>query len=319
MYILTIPQHFANLRKLSSTVEEYLSQQMYIADFGNDEYNERDILAQCYEIAEMDLNGYGVYLDWQYKGDFYRSGYVQLLLEFIISLRTLITNDNQDTIIAALNESDNTIKDLFAVFEHDKHFQPLNYLIDHCYSTDTFDQYIQSILHSLEDDSAIYDPDIDREVKYIEKTRELRAYATKYTNIILSNMQKPYEQPVIDKLLKEYDLDKINPSQIKIYSRIDLDEVPEGLKEFKERQMLIHHERSKHHIEYWIDPNKSPRPLLTYENMVLLVAHHAEPGTTKPEFSDSIEHMIDMGRTIFTEQQIALIRQMAQIVLENME
>ena len=319
MYILTIPQHFANLRKLSSTIEEYLSQELYIADFGNDDYNEGDVLAQCYEIAEIDLNGYGVYVDWQYKGDFYRSGYVQLLLEFVIALRTLITNSNQEAIIAALDESDNTIQDIFAVFDKDHHFHYLSYMIDQCYTTPVFDTYIRSILDNLEDDSAIYDPDIAREVKYIEKTRELREYATKYTNIILSGMQQPYDQAVIDKLLREYDTDKINPSQIKIYSKIDLGDVPEGLKEFKERQMLIHHERSKHHIEYWIDPNKSPRPLLTYENLVLLAAHHAEPDTTKPEYSESIENMITMGRTVLTEQQIELIRRMASIVLENME
>ena len=265
------------------------------------------------------MNGYGVYVDWQYKGDFYRSGYVQLLLEFVIALRTLITNSNQEAIISALDESDNPIQDIFAVFDKDHHFHYLSYMIDQCYSTSVFDTYIRSILDNLEDDSAIYDPDIAREVKYIEKTRELREYATKYTNIILSGMQQPYDQAVIDKLLREYDTDKINPAQIKIYSKIDLGDVPEGLKEFKERQMLIHHERSKHHIEYWIDPKKSPRPLPTYENLVLLAAHHAEPGTDKSEYAESIENMITMGRTVLTDQQIELIRRMASIVLENME
>lgn len=323
MYTLTLPQHFVNLREVSDAVEDYISRQTYILEYGPDDYTAGSILSTCYEIIYEELNEYGIVVDTDWRNDWFTCGYIYLLRKFVDDLPQLI-RPVKDDIENYLNSSEITdeLNDIYEIVQPSGDFKELPYILSSTYTTDNkFLEYVKSIIANLNDETVpVKIPNIEQAKEYIIKTGKLRELATKYSRILINNLTDlTIDVNVVNKMLRDYDVDKISPELISIYSKVDTDEVPEYLSDLKDKYMQEHHERAPHHIEYYTDPKKSPLPLVTVEALILMVAHHVEIGTTKAEFAEAVEDMIVKGRSVLREDKISLIRRMKDIILLNME
>lgn len=323
MYTLTIPQHFVNLREISDAVEDYISRQTYVLEYGQDDYTADNILNTCYEIIYEELNEYGLVVDTDWRNDRFTCGYIYLLRKFIDDLPNLIRPVKSD-IENYLNssETEDELNDIYEYIQPTGDYKELPYILSSTYVTDNkFLDYVKSIIANLNDElTPVKIPSIDKAKEYIVKTGKLRELATKYSRILISNLPElTVDTNIVDKMLRDYDTDKISPDLISIYSKVDTDNVPEYLSDLKDKYMQEHHERAAHHIEYYTDPKKSPLPLITTEALILMVAHHVEIDTTKSEFAESVEDMIAKGRSVLRDDHISLIRKMKDIILLNME
>jgi hypothetical protein len=316
MYLLTIPQHFAHLRDISDTVENYISNELYIADFGPDNYTEKDILGQCYEIIIDELKDYGITTDLDYKGDYYLCGYLCLLREFVEKLPDLITKHLAEKLSSIIEESDNLLSSMIALFDHTE-YKELTYISDNIYYDDEFVTYVKQLTESIQSEEATnYINPSDKSVQqYIEKIRVLRELAAKFSKRIVAFMPDNVDVTYLNKLIRDYDMDKISLDAISAYSKIDREEVPEYLRSMHERLMDEHHKRSLHHIEYWVSRNLSP----SVTDLVILTAHHVEPGKTKSDVHNAVEEMITKGRSVLSDEQIDTIRKMRDVCLDGMQ
>lgn len=322
MYSLSLQEHFQNVREISDTVNEYLATEQYILDFGPDDFTPKNILFNCYDILLSDLKSIGITVGFPYGGDLLMCGYIYLIRKYIEDIPQLLTPELADRLETILTDTESPI-DMFETirkvinsdkFEHTE----LDYISSEIYASDTFVSFMKEQLRTYKEQKEyIFSFDIARSSAYLEKTRKLRELARKYTYIIVNNLKMNLNTGILEKLLRDYDLDKISPRTIHIYALVDTEEVPPSIYNLAKQKMQEHHERSHHHIEYWIDPKKNPRPIPLTENLVLMVAHHVEIDTTRDEFDEAVENMIEKGRSIFNEQMISLIDKMKNIVLEN--
>lgn len=324
MYILTLPEHFQKLKDISEDVANYIDTEAYIADFGPDDYTPKELLVNCYDVIVGELEDRGITTDLQYEGDLFLCGYLYLVRKYLDDIRHMLTEDICDRLETCLSDVEpdiNFFKTVYEIINSDTYeHKEIIYIIDSLYTDEKFKEFIKSeieIFRTAKQDNYTYD--LEKASAYLAKTRKLRELANKYSYVIINTLHLDVNMAVINKLLRDYDMDKISPSTIGIYSVVDTEQVPPGLTEYAKQQMQIHHERSLHHIEYWIDPKKNPKPVPTVENLVLLVAHHVEIDTTPKEFDEAVENMIEKGRSIFNQSQINLIEQMKQAVLPVME
>lgn len=324
MYSLTLLEHFQKLKNISETIAEYIDTESYIADFGPDDYTAKGILVNCYDVIVSELKDIGITTDLQWEGDLFLCGYIYLVKKYITEISSMLTEDLCNRLESCLDDTEpeiNFFKVVYQIINSDKYeHKEIEYIIDSLYTDDAFKTYIKEEIASfreLKQDN--YQYDIEKVSAYLEKIRKLRELANKYTFVIINSLHLDVNLPVIQKLLRDYDMDKIAPNTISIYSVIDIDAVSPDMYSYAKQQMQIHHEHSPHHIEYWIDPKKNPRPILTLENLILLVAHHVEINTTSDEFKEEVENMIEKGRSIFTQHQIDLIEQMKSVVITAME
>jgi hypothetical protein len=313
MIMLSIPQQIVYLRDLSDTVDTYIAKEIYKQDFNERDFTEKDILSQCYSIVVDELNDYGINLiSDTYLKDFYLTNFIYYFVKFIKELPTVISTDTVDNFDSIIENSPNILEDILDNYATDK---DLKSVVSEFNYNDTFDQYCKAIVTSKTTDLPFtFDPDVTRQMSYLTKIRYLRELATKYTNLIISSLNLTVDNSIISKILKDYDTDKITSDNLPIYSKIDTKEVPEGLKAYNEKMMLKHHLNSVHHIEYYLDPNKNPRPVLTTEALIVLVAHHVEEDTTVDEFVTSVATMVAKAETILLPSQKQLIDEMTGVV-----
>lgn len=335
MHRMQILEQFEDLRMISENVTDYLSRELFKDTFGaSSDYTVNDVLRECYAIILQELVDFGIsftLLDDDLLEDWYTCKHIFYVRKFvdITSLKLILSNPEDIDKIESLLESDEVDTDFFGsmfdiLYETRQNvyeFQVMEYIVPFVMSNDQFKAHVKAIIQNLRDiDAPVIIPDVDRAKKYIEKTMQLREYARNAVDKIISNvsvLSGNLDMKKIEKLLRDYDMDKIAADQIKIYSVVDLGEINESMEKYQAAMMQIHHERSPHHIEYWIAPWKIPVPIPTTENLVLLVAHHMEPDTTAPEFWDEIREMLNKGIAVFTSEQVDLINQMALAIFPN--
>lgn len=331
---LTIENQFDNLRTISTTVSEYLQSEIFKDDYGAyGDFTVNDVLQQCYTIILQELSEYGITLDTDYEdllGDWYTANHIYLLRKWIDSSCQLeLLKSNPDDVsyladICADNEhTPDEIYESWCTYYAEHHPQEdtaaITYVTHWVRADQRLVQHLKALLQSLEDASTpVVIPDIQRAQRYIEKVQLARVYVEQMVSLIYQALpDEIFDTNLVRKLIREYDLDKISPDTIKIYSTIDLDDVPVFLIPYKNEQLLIHHRRSPHHVEYWCDPAKDPQPVPTKENILLMVCHHMEPGTTPEEFKQAIDNMIDAGHAVFTPEHLSYINQYANILLKQ--
>ena len=323
MYVPSIPEQFVNLRSISDTVDDYLSRESYIEAFGPDDYDIPTLLNVCYELIYGDICDYGVTLSIEWRDDGFTRSYLYLILKFIADLPGLIrpVKDSVETYLNSSSADDNEFVDLYEIIHPtDVELSELPYILDYVCTDNTFIEYVKSVVEHLNDETKpVKIASVDRAKAYIAKTGKLRDLIRKYTKIITDNLAIDYDRELLAKYIRDYDIDKISPNNINIFSVIDLtDEVPLAFRELKEKYLHEHHARSIHHIDYFTDPAKVPSPLVTNEALIIMTAHHVEIGTTKEEFADAVEDMISQGRSVLSAGKIELIRKMKDIILANM-
>ena len=331
MYRLSITEQFEDLRSISDNVTDYLARELFKDTFGAfGDYTVNDILHECYSIILQELTDFGIFFmrdDDELLNDWYTAKNLFYVRKFAdtYTLRRLLSNEEDRSKVSSMLESDEGVENLFVnmyeyLAETRKEVFELQVLFDFlpfvC-SNDAFAKHVKCIIESLQQtDPTIYVPDVDRAKQYIEKTMLLRKYATHAVEKIITGMslEGKINKKLVDKLLRDYDTDKIAVDQIKIYSVVDLGEINESMQRYKEVMMQKHHERSPHHIEYWI----KIRPIEpTIENCILLVAHHYEPETKGSDFWNAINHMLQQGIEVFSPEQADFIKQAASCIHPN--
>lgn len=318
MFVLTIPQQFAYLREISDTVDLYISDELYKQDF-NIEHTESSILVQCYSIIVEELKSYGIhYIDLPYNGDFVLSTHIYLLYKFIKDLPNIITKDNVEYIKSIVeNEQEDFITELvnqvnLAQYNH------LRYISDNVYTNDTFRNYMSSIISSVENDTTYVDDTyINEQRDYLYQVQYLRETAAKYAAVLTNAYPDKVDNIYLSKLLRDYDKDKISADNLPIYARVDHPDITEVLKPIKDKYLLKHHLFSSHHIEYWLDSTKNPRPLPNFTDILMLVVSRAEPRISREQFTEDVSVLMSKAEVIFSKEYITLMSDMRDIILAN--
>lgn len=338
---LSIEEQFQDLSEVSEVVSSYLQEHMFKYEFPDEaDYSQQDLLMSCYELLFSELRDYGVRLVADVEevlADLYLCKHFYYL-KYILQPQELIRRitqfkDIQDELEDIVN-NDESKEDVFihqqvldTIFKYDKgsiYYQYLIYIENEYTVNYRFLNYIKNVLKLIkEGDLSAAISNTDRAQRYINKINGLRTYAKQAVQKILDNLQESdIDLAKINKMLDDYDLDKINPDRLKIYSLIDLDkDIPTSLAKYKEAMMLEHHQRAAHHIEYYYDPHKIPKPIITNENIILIVAHHNEPDTTPTSFWEEMEETLKLAKEhdLFTTDQIALYNHLGNILYPTIQ
>ena len=338
---LNIEEQFQDLSEVSETVQTYLQNEVFKYEYPDEaDYSQKDLLMSCYELLLSELRDYGVRLVAdvdEILSDLYLCKHFYYL-KYILQPQELVRRitqfkDIQDE-LEDIVSNDESKEDVFihqqvldTIFKYDKNsifYQYLLYIENEYIVNYRFLNYIKNVLNLIkEGDLSAAISNTDRAQRYINKINGLRTYAKQAVQKILDNIDNHnINLQKINKYLQDYDLDKINPDRLKIYSLVDLDkEIPKSLKAYKEAMMLQHHQRAAHHIEYYYDPNKIPKPQVDIENIILIVAHHNEPDTTPTSFWEEMEETIHLAKehNIFTTDQIALFNHLGNILYPTIQ
>lgn len=335
---LSMVDHFGDLQDVSELVSAYLNDEQYQHEFSNiSDYTARDLLRTCYGILLLELQDMGIMTIEEpeditknfYDCKFYY--YLKLFLSPNELIRYItVSKDLLDIIEDIVENTENNpfvFQDILTnihQFNSSNEIFDILQIIQYDFTTDerfiTYFKQILALIH--QGDLEVNITNLDRANRYISKIANLRKYAREAVyKIVNQTPDIKIDMVKLEKLLSDYDRDKLTPDEIKIYSLVDLDEVPECLKAYKEMKMLIHHQRSPHHAEYWVAPYKQPLPQPTIENLILIVAHHSEPDTTSKTFWEEMETTIKMLQPAFTPNQIEFMLDAGKILFpkENKE
>jgi len=315
MYYMELTKHFTVLRDISDTVDEYLGRELYKEDFSMeneivDAYYPKDILGMCYHIILCELRdmGVGIAMDEDdLLEDIYTCGYVYLVRKFVdrkyfVSLvKATETLEELDAYLTTDEIKPNLLQDLVDIINNKVHSYELNemyYILESTYTNNTFTDYIKSLIEEIKNnptDDTITD-DTDAVAEYTKHINTLRHLAKKYSYMIIKrlHLEDSIDVPKLNKLLRDYDRDKLGGEVIGIYSQVDTeeDDLPLDKSILRKKYMDIHHKNSPHHPEYWLNQDNPAKQRFTLDNLVLLVAHHMEPGTTVEKFKSEVSETI---------------------------
>ena len=332
MFYMDLPKHFTSLRDISPTVDDYLARELYKADFTEDgeiidPYSAKDLLGICYSIILDELRAIGVYfsvdLDTLVQ-DIYTCGYVYLIRKFVdrpYFAKLLQATETKEAVAKYLDTDDqkiNLLEDLVNIINikaHDYELSEISYIVQQTYTSQVFTDYIKSILASMEDPNAIIVNDVSAEERYTKHIATLRHLAYRYTHtaIDLLNLHGQVDMQKVNKLLRDYDRDKILPDTISMYALIDKDDVPVSLYATKKKYMDIHHQNSPHHAEYWLTDNPT-KQRFTLDNLILLVVHHIEPDTSPEEFKEEVDKMLSQLSSVLSDQYKQIANRIVEVL-----
>ena len=337
MYSMEIPKHFTMLRDISDTVDDYLGRELYKDDFNFDgelldDYYPKDILGLCYRIILTELRERGVSFtvdDDDLTEDIYTCGYVYLVRKFadreyfINLVRATETLDEVEAYVNTDELKPNLLEDLVNIINNKIHTYELgemSYILDRTYTNDVYLQFVKDCLaaarESPNSDNAL--KDIDATTEYVAHINLLRKMAKQYSYLIINKLHLDDYIDVsrINKLLRDYDRDKLDSDVIDTYAKIDTEEdLPLDLNILRKRYMDKHHKNSPHHKEYWLDPDNLMRPQFTISDLVVLMAHHVEPDITQEKFIEEAgETITSLSGTILTPDMQKLAVDMMQLL-----
>ena len=316
-----------DLKDISEAVQEYTDRELYMEVYGaNGDFSIQNILQDCYLLVLGELSNLGLHFtrdDDEMVEDWYTAKTIYCLAYVFstVQIQTWIVKSELLAFVEDILNSDEKIDIAQAILDKitEAHKGQMEYDVlaehtDEIVSTENFKEYIQSFVEWARDtDRDMITPDAARAKAYIEHIQGLRNAAKAAVEKIFAKYpgyRGNLDQKKINKLLADYDLDKLSPSDIHIYSLIDGKvEVPPALVSYKIKWMDIHHARSLHHWDYW-EKHRDRKP--TLENLIVLAAHYSEPDTTADSFWDEINKDAYRINSILTEQQKTAFLEMAE-------
>ena len=337
MLRLSIPEQLDDLREISDTVSDYLSRELFKVSFGPDgDYTVNDILKECYSIVLQELNDFGISFSIstdELLEDWYTAKRIYYVRKIVAAeyLKQNLTNANELDRISALLENDEIDTDFFLVMFESLYparsaraeFKELQDFAVFVVANERFEAHVRAILEYLTElGSSVSNPDTTRMSKYISKVMASRKAVAEAVKTISSKLPLVYahmDKKLLQKLIDDYDRDKISAEDIGVFSFIDMGEVEESLYSYRDAMLLKHHERSPHHIEYWTAAWKVPAPAPKNENLLMLVAHLVDnpSGNSRAIFEKSFEKLLTDGLSVFSPEQVDLLREMAAAVLPS--
>lgn len=334
MYYMELTKHFTLLRDISPTVDDYLTRELFEEDYYDEEegelaynYSAKDVLGACYSIIIDELNAIGIHfaidLDTLTQ-DIYTCGYVYLIRKFVDKpylAKLLQATDTVDAVSKYIDTDErkpNLLEDVVNIVNiksHDYELTEMEYILPQTYTDESFTTYLKSVIAAINTPDAIIVKDLTAVENYTKHIATLRQLAYRYTYAVIGmlNLEPQLDMTKIAKLLRDYDRDKIQPDTIALYSLIDKENVPTSLYATKKKYMDIHHANSPHHVEYWLADNPLKQKF-TLDNLILLVVHHVEPGTSPEEFRSEVEDTVSKLHDILSIQHKQLARKMVDAI-----
>ena len=330
MYYMDLTKHFTLLRDISPTVDDYLTRELFEADYYDEEegelaynYTAKDVLGACYSLVINELRDIGIHFAIDVDTltrDIYTCGYVYLIRKFVDKpyLAKLLQATDTVNAVAKYVDTDerkpNLLEDIVNIVNitsHDYELTEMAYILPQTYTDELFTTYIKKVISTINTPDAIITKDLTSVENYTKHIATLRQLAYRYTYAVIGmlNLEPQLDMSKISKLLRDYDRDKLQPDNIALYATIDREDVPTNLYATKKKYMDYHHENSPHHVEYWLADNPL-KQRFTLDNLILLVVHHIEPGTTPDEFEHAVEDTIYKLRDILSDQYRELAKRM---------
>lgn len=336
MFYMTLDQHFASLRSMYEVIDDYISTGLYKYDFDEEEtYTAKDVLGACYNFVLSDLKEIGLYVNTnedELLQDIFTCGYIYLVAKFVRrdNFVALLKSTNITAKVASLLEESATDKYLFkalvnlvleATQTHNLELTELPYVSEIIYNDDQFVTYLKSMVAEAEEDkddaaTVIPEQDLQDVTKYLAK---VNAGRVRVKLIALAVADKLMDYGVnltkLNKLIKDYDYDKIAPEAITTYAKVDTEEEPasEELAKYKKVQLDAHHLRSPHHIEYWLNGIGTD---FTIDDLIMLVCHHAEPGVNAEDFVAKVKEMVEKASKFFDENRLRMLNTITKLVVD---
>ena len=334
MYYMELTKHFTLLRDVSPTVDDYLSRELFEEDYYDEEegelaynYSAKDVLGLCYSIIIDELEAIGIHFTMDLDTliqDIYTCGYVYLIRKFVDKpylAKLLQATDTVEAVSKYIDTDEqkpNLLEDIVNIVNiksHDYELTEMEYILPQTYTDELFVRYLKRVIVDINTPDAIITKDLTAVENYTKHIATLRQLAYRYTYAVIGtlNLEPQLDMAKIAKLLRDYDRDKIRPDTVALYSLIDRENVPTNLYATKKKYMDIHHANSPHHVEYWLTDNPL-KQRFTLDNLILLVAHHVEPGTTPEEFQDEVEDTISKLHDILNDQYKQLAKKMVSVI-----
>lgn len=305
-------QEILDLRSISPATEDYLVNQVYLSNYGPDDYTYKLILTDCYALAIQELTQLGIYLDDDSLfEDFYSMKYIYYFRkvfdgEYLSKLMNKYPELKQHVESALSAQEDEDILQVVIELIHNYSSVPVEIsklidMVDRCHSNDKFNEHLLSVLEENGVPKATI-TDMDKVMMYIEKISLGRDNFTTAIKLIYSKMSH-LDDRYLKHHIDNYDLDKISVDQVKFYALFDTEEdLPEVVKSLGKIYMDAHHKRVKHHIEYW-ETREDIRP--REEDLAMLVAHHYDTPFNDRDFRSKVNDMVATG--YFTDTERATI------------
>lgn len=341
--VSTISQDILNLRILSTRADNYVSNQEYVSKYGPDDFTEENILKDLYQMVLEELEDLGIYFwDKQYDPleDWYQARsiyYFRKVFDEDVLLQLFSQNDSVVTGIESIiysDESDESdvhliLELLNGTFIDHPDISMCVEFQDRVASTKRLTDHLKAVIYTHKHLATLTITDPEKIMPYIKQIELGRKLAKEGVDRILSNLDETgkilhsniescgrstIDMGIVNQLLSAYDLDKIQPTEIEYYASLDLpdDQLDKSLKSLKQKYMDIHHKRSPHHIEYWLEHGTK---MLTHAHMILLVAHLYTTYIRSDEFIEEYCKVVKMARTIFTDEQFKIMDTYAYVLL----
>ena len=312
MEALSFTNQFQALRRVSPNVEDYLQRELYRDEFRLDaEGDVTAVLKECYGLVLSELQELGIQFTLDLSellGDWYTAHYITVVREFLEAdhIKTVFNQEERLSKLEAIldQERNNDYKELFADTldilreEEETILANIDYIVPFITSDINLHRHLSAIVKNMRDiDSTLVTPDIQRAGKYLEKiklAREQVKLSVEQLQVDAPRFNDRIDHVQLKQLLNNYDTDKINATDLHIYARIDLDEVPEVLQAYKTKMLDIHHRRSQHHIEYYLSHKQIPSPT----QILVMIAHFAEPDTPLDKVKEELQELQEKGAPV---------------------
>jgi len=309
-------QEILDLRSVSPATEDYIVNQVYLSNYGPDDYTYKLILTDCYALAVQELAQLGIFLeDDNLFEDLYSMKYIFYFRkvfdgEYLGKLFKSNEELRRHIESAVSAEEDEDLLTVVIELIHNYSQVPVEIdrvvnMADRCHSNDSFLDHLKAVLEDS-DSPATNITDIDNVMVYIDKIAKGRDNFSVAMDRIYQKMvhlDGKYMKYHVD----NYDLDKISVDQVKFYALFDTEnELPDVVKSLGVRYMDAHHKRVKHHIEYWLNrENIRPRD----EDLAMLVAHHYDPPFDDRDLKSKVNEMVESSN-YFTDTEKATMAMM---------
>lgn len=334
---LDLAEQFEDLRTISDMVAEYLTRELFREEWGSDgDYGANEILARCYSFVEEELKEYGVYFripDTDLLGDFYTAKhiyYIRQLLDatnLITTLKDATTIDEISTLDISVNH-DEGFAFLIDLLIRSQPSTTLTLLQDFANTvrvTSEFYDHIHACCNYVKDNGLdVALPDLSKATAYLNKIKVDRERIAQFASTVMDNsvtIRAKIDKLILNKLITDYDIDKIDASALKIYSYLDNGEVAEPLQAYKDLKLLEHHRRSPHHIEYW---EIRPTTVFTYANALICIGHLWETDVALEDLAVKVhEFMNKLDKLVITypdtkEDMMEFIKLVTQVFITEM-
>jgi hypothetical protein len=169
-------------------------------------------------------------------------------------------------------------------------YQQLFQVYGHFTTNTIFDDYINYLLESAEikfDVTATVEEQAEL-IKIVQQSREFFKAAMSFLIKVRPDLDK---EKILHSVL-DYDLDKLQVDVLDqmVFAMLRAKDATDALSvKIRDEILLNHHQTARHHIEYYEYRNTPPDQY----DLIQLLGHFVEPGSTKEEFTKEVEVLLN--------------------------